>query len=87
MSADARGRAPTYDVTVRGALGPVLRNELGRSVDAISDPRTVLRLNADEGVGLVGLLVALESSDADVVDVRAEPRRRRGRGSGITPPG
>lgn len=58
-----------YELTVAGALGPVLRSALAPCFVAQTEPQTVLRANVHDDGDLIDLLRLLESRGLDVADI------------------
>lgn len=62
-------RPATYELTVVGALGPVLRKALGPCVAARCEQQTVLRTELGDDADLVDLVLMLASRGLEIADV------------------
>jgi len=60
----------TYELTVAGALGPVLRSALAAQAVASTEQQTILRAGLGEDTDLVDLFLMLASRGLEVTDVR-----------------
>jgi hypothetical protein len=78
MSPDWTSGPGLYELTVAGAIGPVLRFALKPHKIAPTQMCTILRTRASADRDLVDLMVMLESRGLEVEDVsRVDPRRRK----------
>ena len=62
-------QAPVYELTVVGALGPVLCSALRPYVSACSEMHTVIRADAPGDTDLVDLVRLLESRGMDIATI------------------
>lgn len=63
------GRPVRYELTVTGALGPVLRSALAPCDVTRVDVHTILRTAARDGTDLVDVVAALERTGLEIADV------------------
>ncbi len=71
--------AEVYEVTIEGALGPLLLHALGPYVDVRTQRDWVLVTRRGPGApqhGLIDVLAALEAEGCDVVDITVHPPER-----------
>lgn len=71
MTNSERGHdaAATYELTVVGSLGPVLRNALAPYAVATCEQQTILRTGLGEDADLVDLVLMLASRGLEIADV------------------
>lgn len=72
MSSWVRGQQSgpaTYELTVVGALGPVLRHALAPYATATAEHQTVLRTELGDDADLVDLVLMLASRGLEIADV------------------
>jgi len=63
--------AAVFELTVAGALGPVLRSAVGSHLAGGSHMYTVVRMGLPPGTDLVDLVLRLHACGLDVVDISA----------------
>lgn len=68
-SRHAHSGPATYELTVEGALGPVLRHALAPYATAVSEHQTVLCTGLGEDADLVDLVLMLASRGLEISDV------------------
>lgn len=64
-------RSAHYELTVTGALGPVLRGALAPCDVTLVEVHTILRTAAREGTDLVDVVQALQRAGLEIADVTA----------------
>jgi hypothetical protein len=65
--------AATYELTVTGAVGPVLRSALSPPAVASTEQQTILRAELDGNIDLVDLVLMLASRGLEITAVRDLP--------------
>jgi hypothetical protein len=79
MTPDCTSGSAVYELTVAGAIGPVLRCALKPHKVERTQICTILRAGASADRDLVDLMLILESRGLNVEDVsRVDTRRRKG---------
>jgi hypothetical protein len=71
MTTQERPRSSVYELTVVGALGPVLRCALGPEATAYLRPQTVMRADFPDGADLVDVVLLLEARGLEIAQVSA----------------
>lgn len=64
-----RSRPATYELTIAGTLGPVLRGALAPCTATSSEPQTIIRADVGDGSDLVDLVLLLDARGLEVTGI------------------